>query len=71
MLPIRILIVTDVPLSAELGAGQMTLNLAEALRSLGHDVTLWSPHPVPPKIKRHRQWARSKLDAFIEKKSLI
>lgn len=68
MQSIRILIVTHAPLSAELGAGQMALNLAEALRAQGHDVTLWSPYPLPSQTKwwQSTQQMRSKLDAFIE-----
>lgn len=38
---------THAPLSAKYGAGQMAINLAEAFKKQGHDVTLWSPHPMP------------------------
>lgn len=63
----RILIATHSPLSAEFGAGQVAISLAEALRDLGHDVTLWSPHPMPSGIKwwRSLQRMRAKLDEFI------
>lgn len=68
MRSIRILIVTHASLSAELGAGQMAINLAEALQAQGHDITLWSPHPLPAQTKwwRSVQQMRSKLDVFIE-----
>ncbi len=64
----RILIVTHAALSAELGAGQMAINLGEALRANGHDVTFWSPYPLP---KQTRWWQsfqvmRLKLDAFLD-----
>jgi glycosyltransferase involved in cell wall biosynthesis len=45
----------------------MAINLRDALKAQGHDVILWSPHPLPPA----RWWQalrrmRSKVDAFIE-----
>lgn len=68
MRPIRLLIVTHAPLSTEFGAGQTAIHLAEAFRSQGHDVTLWSPHPLPIQTKwwQSLQQMHSKLDAFIE-----
>ncbi|HBB32225.1 MAG TPA: hypothetical protein DC064_10620 [Cyanobacteria bacterium UBA9273] len=65
---IRILIVTHAPLSAEFGAGQAAINLAEAFREQGHDVTLWSPHPLPPQTRWWQtvQQMQAKLDSFIE-----
>lgn len=68
---LRILIATHSILSPEFGAAQVAINLAEALREQGHDVTLWSPHPMPI---ANRWWqsfqsmnlGRSKLNAFIE-----
>lgn len=64
----RILIVTHAPLSPEFGAGQMAINLAEAFRNLGENVTLWSPHPLPEKIKWWQTMPkmRSKMDEFIQ-----
>lgn len=64
----RMLIVTHAPLSPEFGAGQMAINLAEAFRNLGEDVTLWSPYPLPEKTKSWQslQKMRSKLDEFIQ-----
>jgi glycosyltransferase involved in cell wall biosynthesis len=68
---LRILIITHSPLAAEFGAGQVAINLAEALRAQGHHVTLWSPHPIPSLTTPWRdlqsiQLVRSMLDAFIE-----
>lgn len=63
----RILIITHAPLSAEFGAGQMAIQLGEALKAQGHDVVLWSPHPLPhAKWWQSLQQMRSKVDAFIE-----
>lgn len=71
MRPIRILIATHSPLSAKFGAGQTAINLAEAFRGQGHDVTLWSPHPMS---NLTRWWQsleglklmRARLDEFID-----
>lgn len=38
----RILLVSHPPLEVRFGAAQLTLGLAEGLRSLGHDVVTWS-----------------------------
>ncbi len=71
MRSIRILVATHSPIAAEFGAGQMAINLAEALRAQGHNVTLWSPYPMPNLTRwwqgiQSIQLMRSKLDAFIE-----
>jgi glycosyltransferase involved in cell wall biosynthesis len=64
--PFRILIITHSPLAAEFGAGQMAINLADALKAQGHDVTLWSPHPLEKtKWWQALQQMRSKADQFI------
>lgn len=42
----RILLVSHPPLTAELGAAQVALNLAGALRDRGHDAVAWSPAPL-------------------------
>lgn len=42
----RILIVSHPPLDPELGAAQVALELAAALRRRGHEVTAWSPEPI-------------------------
>ncbi|HEY0556593.1 MAG TPA: glycosyltransferase [Thermoanaerobaculia bacterium] len=44
----RILVVSHPPLTAELGAAQIALALAAALRERGHDALAWSPEPLPP-----------------------
>ncbi|MFL6210397.1 MAG: glycosyltransferase family 4 protein [Pyrinomonadaceae bacterium] len=63
----RLLIVTHGLLTAEFGASQLALNLCEALRARGHDVTLWSPQPLPAGTRwwRTLQVMRRKLDEFI------
>jgi glycosyltransferase involved in cell wall biosynthesis len=48
----RILLASHSPLSAELGASQVVLNLATALRVRGHDALAWSPEPLPPGAPR-------------------
>jgi glycosyltransferase involved in cell wall biosynthesis len=69
--PQRILIATHAPLLLEFGAGQMAINLAEALRIQGHDVTLWSPHPMSNRPSwwhrfQNMQLIRAKLDTFLD-----
>lgn len=64
----RILIVSHAPLSQELGAGQMALNLGEALRLWGHEVIVWSPH-ITGNVWQ-RRWPplaleRSALNSFL------
>jgi glycosyltransferase involved in cell wall biosynthesis len=44
---VRILLVSHPALAAEMGAAQIALNLAEALRARGHDAIAWSPAPLP------------------------
>lgn len=63
----RILVVTHAQLSPEFGAGQMAINLTEAFRNLGEDVTLWSSYPLPETTKwwQSIQKMRAKLDEFI------
>lgn len=64
----RILIVTHAPLTSEFGASQLAINLSEALRAQGHDVTLWSPSPLPEGIRWWRTIPamRAKLDEFLK-----
>jgi glycosyltransferase involved in cell wall biosynthesis len=63
----RILIVSTCPLERELGAAQIHLNLADALTQLGHDVRVWTPHPLP----QNTHWTvsvarmREKVGAFL------
>ena len=71
MRPIRILIATHSPISAKFGAGQIAINLAEAFKKQGHDVTLWSPHPMPDLTRwwqniQGLRLMRAKLDEFID-----
>ncbi len=49
----------------------MAINLAEAFRAQGHDVTLWSPDPMPNMTRwwqsfQTLQLMRSKLDEFLK-----
>ncbi|HEX6902219.1 MAG TPA: glycosyltransferase family 4 protein [Thermoanaerobaculia bacterium] len=46
------------PLAAELGAAQIALRLAEALRERGHDALAWSPEPLPPDTRWWNLWRR-------------
>lgn len=71
MQKIRILIVTHSHLSPEFGAGQVAIHLAEEFRKQGHDVTLWSPHPMPYLPRwwqqvQSSQLMRAKLDEFLD-----
>ena len=63
----RILIVTHAPLRPEFGASQIALNLGEALRAYGQDVTLWSPQPLSPNTRWWRTLPamRARLDEFL------
>ena len=54
----RILIVSHPPLATELGAAQIALRLAEALRERGHDAMAWSPEPLPPDTRWWNLWRR-------------
>jgi glycosyltransferase involved in cell wall biosynthesis len=54
----RILLVSHPPLSAELGAAQVALNLAAALRDRGHDAEAWSPEPLPADTRWWNLWRR-------------
>ena len=68
---LRILIATHAPLSLEFGAGQVAINLAEAFRIQGHDVTLWSPHPMSERPRwwerfQNMQLIRAQLDKFLD-----
>lgn len=66
---LRVLIVSPSPLVPELGASQMAINLADALRSCGVDVVLWE---IPPckrpswRFTPFRTW-RKELDDFVLK----
>jgi len=56
----RILLVSHPPLTAELGAAQIALNLAAALRERGHDATAWSPEPLPADTRWWNLWRRQR-----------
>ena len=61
----RILLVSHPPLAAELGAAQVTLNLAAALRDRGHDALAWSPAPVPPGPGSFRRRQTEAIERFV------
>lgn len=65
----RILIVSFVPLSHRFGAAQLAMNLAEGLRSRGHQAETWAPEPPPPGLagRRHTAWRRRRLEEHIER----
>lgn len=54
----RILLVSHPPLTAELGAAQIALHLAAALRERGHDARAFSPEPLPPDTRWWNLWKR-------------
>lgn len=56
----RILLVSHAPLAAELGAAQIALRLADALRGRGHDAVAWSPEPLPPGTRWWNFWRRQR-----------
>jgi len=60
----RILLVTHPPLTAELGAPQITLRLAAALRERGHDAPVWSPAPVPAGFGSFRRRQTAAIERF-------
>jgi glycosyltransferase involved in cell wall biosynthesis len=64
----RILLVSHPPLSAELGASQVALNLAAALRDRGHDAQAWSPEPLPADTRWWNLWRRQTagIERFVE-----
>jgi glycosyltransferase involved in cell wall biosynthesis len=56
----RILLVSHPPLTAELGAPQLVLNLAAALQARGHEALAWSPEPLPPGARWWNLWRRQR-----------
>lgn len=56
----RILLVSHPALTAELGAAQIALRLAEGLRALGHEAAAWSPEPLPPDTRWWNLWVRQR-----------
>jgi glycosyltransferase involved in cell wall biosynthesis len=64
----RILLVSHPPLAAELGAAQVALSLAAALRDRGHDAQAWSPEPLPADTRWWNVWRRQTraIERFVE-----
>jgi glycosyltransferase involved in cell wall biosynthesis len=64
---VRILLISHAPLTAELGAAQIALHLAAALRGRGHDATVWSPAPVPagPSWRSFRRRQRDAVERYV------
>ncbi|HVT58080.1 MAG TPA: glycosyltransferase [Thermoanaerobaculia bacterium] len=56
----RILLVSHPALVAELGASQVALSLAAALRARGHDARAWSPEPLPAGSRWWNLWLRQR-----------
>jgi glycosyltransferase involved in cell wall biosynthesis len=56
------------PLSAEMGASQVALNLADALSARGHEVVIWSPQPLPPGVRWWQDWVwrRRQLEDYLD-----
>jgi glycosyltransferase involved in cell wall biosynthesis len=52
----RILLISHPPLVAELGAPQVAISLAAALRARGHDAQAWSPEPLPAGTRWWNLW---------------
>lgn len=63
----RVLLVVLSPIRPELGAAQMALNLARALKATGVDAVVWSPHPVPAGVRWWRRiaWMRRRIVDFV------
>jgi glycosyltransferase involved in cell wall biosynthesis len=63
----RILLVSHPPLTAELGASQVALNLAAALRARGHDALAWSTEPLPAPARWWNRWRaqRRAIERFV------
>lgn len=58
--PVRVLVVSHPTLTAELGAAQLALSLATALRDRGHDAVAWSPEPLPAGTAWWNLWLRQR-----------
>jgi glycosyltransferase involved in cell wall biosynthesis len=56
----RALILTHARLDGTTGAGQVALELGEALRARGHDITLRSTEPLPPGTRWWNTWKRQR-----------
>ena len=64
----RVLLAVLSPLNVELGASQIALNLANALRNLGIEAVVWSPYPIHERMPWWRQlsWMRGRLNEFVD-----
>ncbi len=64
----RLLIVSFVPLSPHLGAAQIVLRSAAALRARAHDASTWAPPLITPPVPwwRHTEWRRGQLLRFLK-----
>lgn len=64
----RVLFVVLSPLTDELGASQIALNLARALNERGIETELWSPHPVPAEVPwwRRMSWTRERVRQHLQ-----
>ncbi|MGQ0523803.1 MAG: glycosyltransferase family 4 protein [Betaproteobacteria bacterium] len=64
----RLLIVVHSPLTATLGAAQMALNLADAMRAQGIDALAWSPYPRQEKVPWwcELSWVRRRVRQYVE-----
>lgn len=62
----RVLLVSHPPLLPELGAAQVTMNLAAALAAAGTEVVTFSPEPLPPSSRWFRFLAqRRAIERYI------
>lgn len=63
----RILIVSHPPATRASGAGQVALELADALAAQGHEPTVWSPEPRPDAVRWWRiwRWQRQRLEEHL------
>jgi glycosyltransferase involved in cell wall biosynthesis len=61
----RILLISHPPLTAELGAAQVALNLAAALRDRGHNALAWSPAPVADGFGSFRRRQAAAVARFV------
>jgi len=66
---VRILFAVLSPISAELGAAQVALNLARALRAMGIEAVIWTPYPIPPEVLwwRRMTWVRRKIAEYVRR----
>jgi glycosyltransferase involved in cell wall biosynthesis len=65
----RVLFVVLSPVRPELGAAQIAIRVAEALRSLGTDAVVWTPHPVAAGVPwwKAMGWVRRRIAEYVER----